>query len=130
MPSEVKDIVLTLWRLHFKNVELWCLCCMMMFRWTNKQPGIQKFWNLCSHYQDTCKVLWLNITSEYKTVRLKPYQLPFILLQTAVYGEKWVRYIKSSHLSIFPSLKHLMVLLRCIFFGASFLHLIKDTDSM
>ena len=27
-----------------KLVQLWCLCCMMMFRWTNKQPGIQKFW--------------------------------------------------------------------------------------
>ena len=21
----------------------WCLCCMMMFRWVNEQPGIQKF---------------------------------------------------------------------------------------
>ena len=33
-------------------VKLSCLCCMIMFRWTNKQPGIQKFFNLCSHYQD------------------------------------------------------------------------------
>ena len=24
----------------------------MMFNWTNKQPGIQKFWNLCGLYQD------------------------------------------------------------------------------
>ena len=24
----------------------------MMFRWTIKQPGIQKFWNLCGLYQD------------------------------------------------------------------------------
>ena len=35
-----------------KIVELWCLCCMMMFRWTNKQSGIQWFWHLCGHYQD------------------------------------------------------------------------------
>ena len=39
-------------------------------------------------------------------------------------------YDKSGHLSIFTSLKHLMVLLRCNFFCASFFHLIKDTDSM
>ena len=32
------------------KIELWCICCMMMFRWTNKQPGIEKFWNLCGHY--------------------------------------------------------------------------------
>ena len=36
--------------------------------------------------------------------------------------------VKSGHLSIFTSLKHLMVLLRCKIFRASFLHLIKDTD--
>ena len=36
----------------------------------------------------------------------------------------------SGHLHIFAFLKHLMVLLRCNFFRASFLHLIKDTDSM
>ena len=44
---------LTLWRLHLKKmVELWCLYCMMMVKWTNKQPGTQKFGNSCSHYQD------------------------------------------------------------------------------
>ena len=38
----------------------------------------------------------------------------------------------SGHLHIFAFLKHLglLVLLRCNFFKASFLHLIKDTDSM
>ena len=37
---------------------------------------------------------------------------------------------KSGQLSIFTSLKHLIVLLRCNFFKASFvgLHIIKDTD--
>ena len=35
-----------------KMVELWCQCCIMMFRKVNKQPGMQKFWNWCSHYQE------------------------------------------------------------------------------
>ena len=40
-------------------------------------------------------------------------------------------YGKSGHLSIFTSLKHLMMILKCIFFfRAAFLHLIKDTASM
>ena len=43
---------LTLWSLGFKHVELWCLCCMMMFRRVNKQPGMQRFWHLCCYYQD------------------------------------------------------------------------------
>ena len=33
-------------------VELWCLCSIMMLRRVNKQPGKQKFWNRCSHYQE------------------------------------------------------------------------------
>ena len=28
---------------------LWCLCCIMMFRWINKQPGIQQIWNWWLH---------------------------------------------------------------------------------
>ena len=35
-----------------KIVELWYLCCIMVFRKVNKQPGMQKFWNWCSHYQE------------------------------------------------------------------------------
>ena len=35
-----------------KIVELWCLCGIMVFRRVNKQPGKQKFWNWCSHYQE------------------------------------------------------------------------------
>ena len=35
-----------------KMVELWCLCGIMVFRRVNKQPGKQKFWNWCSHYQE------------------------------------------------------------------------------
>ena len=71
----------------FKIVKLWCLCCMMMFRWTNKQPGIQEFWHLWGLYQDIyeydCisplnKMGWLTIYSN-----------------TAVYEEKWVWYFWS-----------------------------------
>ena len=29
------------------GVELWCLSCIMMFRWINKQLGIDKFWHSC-----------------------------------------------------------------------------------
>ena len=39
-------------------------------------------------------------------------------------------YGKSGQLSFFTSLKHLMMLVKCTFFRTSFLHPIKDTDSM
>ena len=79
---------------------------MMMFRWINKQPGIQKFWHFCGHYQDIYDwILPLN----------KPSDLWFILIQ------EWENeYGKSGHLSIFPSLKHLMMLLKCNVFRALF----------
>ena len=51
----------------------------------------------------------------------------YILTQQSMGGNY---YGKSGHLSIFISLKHLMVLLRCNFVRASFAHLIKYTDSM
>ena len=47
----------------------------MMFRWTNKQPGIQQFWNLCSHYQDICD--WISPLN-------KQSGLPFILIQQSM----------------------------------------------
>ena len=44
---------LTLWRLNLKKGgRTLCLSFMMMFKWMNKQPIIQKCWNLCRHYQD------------------------------------------------------------------------------
>ena len=46
----------------------------------------------------------------------------------AVYGGN--KYDKSGHLSKFTSLEHLMMLLKCILFRASFWHIIKDTDSI
>ena len=67
--------------------------------------------------RSSSRYLCLNISTE-QTVRLTNYS------KSAVYGEK------SGHLYIFTSLKHLMVLLRCIFSGIH-LHLnIKDTDTM
>ena len=41
--------------------ELWCPCCMMMFRWTNKQPGIQKVFKFM---RSLSRYLWPNITTE------------------------------------------------------------------
>ena len=37
--------------------KLWTLISvlydeLMMFRWSNKEPGIQTFWNFCGHYQE------------------------------------------------------------------------------
>ena len=55
MPGKTKskDKCLTLWRLYWFFFYFGvCVVWMMMFRWTNKQPEIQKFWNLCHHYRD------------------------------------------------------------------------------
>ena len=98
-----------------KKIELWCLCCMMMFRWTNKQPGMQNIRHLYSHYQAD----WISPLN-------KRSGLPFILTQQSMWR---IESDKSGHLSICTSLKHLIGALKCIF-QASFLHLIKDTDSM
>ena len=55
-----------------KTVELWCLCCIMMFRRVNKQPGMQKFWNWWSHYQEIYD--WISPLN-------KRSGMPFILTQ-------------------------------------------------
>ena len=47
---------------------------------------------------------------------------------TAVYGKN--EYGESAYLSMFILLKHLMMLLKYNVFRASFVHLIKYTDSM
>ena len=72
-----------------KNFELWCLCWKMMFRWTIKQPGIQKFWNLCNLYQDIYD--WISPLN-------KRSGRPFILTQQSM-GRK--EYGISGHLHIF-----------------------------
>ena len=50
---------LTLWRLNLKN--FWTLIDVCVFRWTNEQPGIQKFWK---SMRSLWRCLWLNITTE------------------------------------------------------------------
>ena len=57
---------------RFNFFFLWRLCCIMMFRWINKQPGMQKFWNWCSHYQEIYD--WVSSSH-------KQSGLPFILIQ-------------------------------------------------
>ena len=42
-----------------KMLELWCLCCIMMFRTVNKQPGNKKCWHLCCYYQDIYDWIWV-----------------------------------------------------------------------
>ena len=90
----------------FKRLLLfWCLCCIMMFRWTNKQPGIQKFWNWCGHYQDIYD--WISPLN-------RPSGSPFILLHSSLWGEMSV--VNPVTCLVFTSLKHFMMLLRCNFF--------------
>ena len=85
----------------------------MMFRRVNKQPGIQKILNLYGPYQDIYD--WISPLNKRSG----------IYSNTAVYGEKWELYVWS--LAYLRFLKHLILLLRCISFRASFLLLIKDT---
>ena len=89
----------------------------MMFRKVNKQPGMQKFWNWCSHYQEIYD--WISPLN-------KRAGSAFILTQYSMGGNEG----HSGHLYIFTLLKHLMMLLKYIFFRASFLHITKDTDTI
>ena len=91
-----------------KYVELWCLCCIMMFRRVNKQPGMQKFWELCCYYQDIYN--WMSPFN-------KPSCSWFILTLQAIGGNECGI---SGHLHIFTSLKHLIMLLKCSFSGLHF----------
>ena len=89
----------------FKNGwTLMSRCCLMMFRWINKQPGIQKFWNSCSRYQN---IYWF----EYHHLINRQTDGLFIIQQSMGRNE----YCKSGHCLFFTSLKHLMMLLKCDF---------------
>ena len=89
----------------------------MMFRWTIKQPGIQKFWNLCGLYQNIYD--WISPLN-------KQSGRPFILTQQSMGRNE---YGISGHLHIFAVLKHLMVLLRCNVSGLQFYTLSKTLIS-
>ena len=67
-------------------VNFSCLWCIMMFRWINKQPGMQKFWNWSSHYQDIYD--WISPFN-------KSSDLWFILTHPSMGGNE---YGKSGHL--------------------------------
>ena len=84
---------------------------MMMFRWSNKQPGIQKIRNLCGHYQDIY---------DWKSPLNKRSGLPF---NTAVYGESLV------YFHIFEALNGTFEV-QFFFLQVFILYLIKDTYSM
>ena len=53
----------------------WTMMSHCLFRWTNKQPEIQKLWHLCSHCQDIYD--WISPLN-------KPSGLPFILTQQSM----------------------------------------------
>ena len=71
-----------------KSWTLMSVNCIMMFRWINEQPGIQKFGNLCSHYQDIYD--WISPFN-----KLSDWW--FILTQQSMVENE---YGNSSHLSI------------------------------
>ena len=89
-----------------------CLCCMMIFRWTNKQPGIQSFEidaiTTCIKIYD-----WISPLN-------KSSGLWFILPQQSMGGNKCGKSGHFTHLSIFTFLKHLMMLLKYNFSGLHF----------
>ena len=110
-----------LWRIDLKMVKLWCLsclCCIMMFRWINKQPGMQEFRNRCSHYQEI-----------YDWISNKKSGLPFILTPQSMREMSMVNLVS---LVYFTLLKHWMMLLKYNFFSSQGLIFTphQDTDSM
>ena len=113
---------------HFRGtiskeiVELWSLCCIMMFRRVNKQPGnIQKFRNLCCYDQDIYD--WISPFN-------KPSGSWFILILHTVYMGKWkMVFLVTCIFSLFEALYNAFEF-EVQIFRASFLHPITDTDSM
>ena len=99
------------WFEFFLNFDV---CFVFIFRRINKQPGMQKLWKWCSHYQEIYD--WLSFN--------KQSGLSFILTHQSM-GDN--EYGQSGHLSIFILLKHfhLMMLLKCIFSGLNFSTLSK-----
>ena len=63
-----------LYFLSFLNFDA-CMCCMMMFRWTNNQPRIQKIWHVWRRYQDIYD--WISPLN-------KRSGLPYILTQQSM----------------------------------------------
>ena len=75
---------LTLRRINLKMFELWCLCCIMMFRRVNIQPGMQTSWNWCSYYQEIYD--WISPPNK---------RSGWTFYSNTVYGGKWAWWIWS-----------------------------------
>ena len=88
----------------------------MMFR-VNKQPGMQKFLNWRSYYQEIYD--WISSLNKQSGSRF---------INTVVYGGKWVWWIWS--FVYFHSFEALNDAFEVHFFRASILHLTKDSDSI
>ena len=119
----LKTLVNLVEALFFKIVELWCLCCMMMFRWTKAING--QDYKSFEIYVVTIKIRiddWISPLN-------KRSGFWFILTQQSMGGNEHGTCKLQS--SIFTSLKHLMMLLKCTFSGLHFYTLSKtvDTDS-
>ena len=82
----------------------------LIYRWINTQPGIKI--KVLTFMQSLSGYLWLN-----NRFRFTVYS------NTAVYGGN--ECVISRYLSIFTSLKHLMMLLKCFFSGLHFYTLSK-----
>ena len=95
----------------------------MMFRWTNKQLRnikVLKFMRSLSKYD------WISPLNHSQAYIYRPT----IYSNTTVYAEKLVRLIRSLvSFHLFEALNGALVH-GAYFFRASFLHLIKDTDSI
>ena len=94
-------------------VELWCLCCIMMFRRVNKQPGMQSFEIDAVTIKKSMTEYhhWINVLAAH--------------LFSSLWG-KWV-HGESGHLSIFTLLKHLMMLLKYNFFSGLHFYTLSKT---
>ena len=127
------------WCGHYQDIVSWepegRYCISKMFRWEpegryrcTKSMAIAPFWFSTEHPWIQITPFWLSTDDIYDWISPlnKRSGRPFILTQQSIGRSE---YGIAGHLHISAFLKHLMVLLRCNFFRASFLHLIKDTDT-
>ena len=86
----------------------------MMFRWTNKQPEMQKKnWNWCSQYQEIYD--WISPLNKRQSMGK----------MSMVIGDS--RHKKLMSKTIFTLLKHLMMLLKSNFFSGLHFHTLSKT---
>ena len=106
-------------RLDLKSC--WTLMSVLSNGVENNQPGIQNFWNLCGHYQDIYD--WISPFN-------KPSDWWFILTQKSMVENEYMVYPNTCLFCfVFISLKHFMMLFKCIFSGLQFYTLEKTIIS-